>query len=108
MRNPFKSKVQPQSDDDLIASIDDLANEDKNEFNDALNFLVALNDDDYDKMLKCAKVYREADKKVAAIMEVPAALDGEKVEVRIEKNEASQFIETDDEKGKEKSVKKSK
>ena len=97
VRNPFKREV-PTDESDLLSSIDDLANEDKNEFNDTLNFIVGLSDDDYDKMLKCAKIYREADKKVAPAMEVPAPMDGEKIEVRVEKSTASDFIETDDDK----------
>lgn len=107
VRNPFK-KEQPNSDD-LISSISELENEDKNEFNDTLNFLVGLSDDDYDKMLKCAKVYREADKKVAVIMETKPPMDGEPVEVRIvKKDESDQFIETDDQKGKKASDTKAK
>jgi len=99
VRNPFKQEKKA-TDEDLISSIDDLTNEDKNEFNDTLNFIVSLSDDDYDKMLKCAKVYREADKKVSAIMETPAPLDGEKVDVRV--------VKSDDQKGKDESAKKTK
>lgn len=114
VKNPFSKKViaskpAPARDTDLLDQIDDITNEDKNEFNDALNYLIALSDDDYDKMLKCVKVYREAEKKVSAIMDAPAPLDGEKVEVRIEKkDESSEFIETDDEKGKAKNAKSNK
>lgn len=60
-------------------------------------------------MLKAAKIYREANRKVAEVMGVDGvaakAIDGEKVEVRVEKSTASDFIQTDDDKkGKTESV----
>jgi len=108
VNNPFKRKPAP-SKSDLIASIDDITNEEKNEYNDTLNYLVSLSDDDYEKMLKCAKVYREADKKVAAIMETKAPNGGDVIEVRVvPKDKSSDSIETDDEKGKQKNATKAK
>ncbi len=85
--------------------LDDEPVDAKDAYNDTLNYLVSLTDDEYEKMLKCAKIYREADKKVAAVMEVKASNGGEIIEVRVEKkDDSTEFLETDDQKGKKKSA----
>lgn len=102
----FKRKKTKPSESSIIAAIDDqLADDKEGAYNNTLNYLVGLTDDEYEKMLKCAKIYREADKKVAAVMEVKAPNGGEVIEVRVEKkDESSEFLETDDQKGKKKSA----
>lgn len=104
----FGNKDKTQSSKELIKSIDEITNEDKDQYNDTLNYLVTLSDDDYDKMLKCAKIYRDADKKVSEVMGKATPADGEQIEVRVEKSDSSDdFIETDaSKKGKKTSVKK--
>jgi len=101
----FKRKKKQPTESSILATIDEQP-EEGNDYNNTLNYLVGLTDDEYEKMLKCAKVYREADKKVAAIMEVKAPNGGEVIEVRvIKKDKSSEFINTDDQKGKKKSDK---
>lgn len=101
----FKRKKKQPTESSILATIDEQL-EEGNDYNNTLNYLVGLTDDEYEKMLKCAKVYREADKKVAAIMEVKAPNGGDVIEVRvIKKDESSEFINTDDQKGKKKSDK---
>ena len=80
--------------DDLIAEIDEQLESPINH-NSVLDYMLELSDEDYDKLLKSAKVYREANRKVAGIMGVPdVAAQGEKVEVRIEKSDDPDFIPT--------------
>jgi hypothetical protein len=87
-------KDKPEPSADLLNEIDEQLENPVNH-NSVLDYMLELSDDDYDKLLKSAKVYREANRKVAGIMGVPdVAAQGEKVEVRIEKPE-SEFIETD-------------
>lgn len=99
----FKRKKKPASPD-LITTIDEQI-DDGNEYNNTLNYLVGLTDDEYEKMLKCAKIYREADKKVAAVMETKAPNGGEVIEVRVVPKAADDFIETEGQKGKDKNAK---
>ena len=103
MRNIFsgKPKQAPITENDLI--FEDEPVDAKDAYNDTLNYLVNLTDDEYEKMLKCAKIYREADKKVAAVMETKAPNGGDVIEVRVvPKADDDDFIETDTEKGKKK------
>lgn len=94
-----KSKPQPTQHDDLLEELDE---QDAVNHNTVIDYMLALSDEDYDKLLKAAKVYREANRKVADIMGVDGvaakAIDGEKIEVRIKNkaDESSEFIETDD------------
>ena len=90
----FGNDKKQEPSDDLLSEIDEQLENPVNH-NSVLDYMLELSDDDYDKLLKSAKVYREANRKVAGIMGVPdVAAQGEKVEVRIEKSE-SEFIETD-------------
>lgn len=109
MRNIFsgKPKQAPITENDLI--FEDEPVDAKDAYNDTLNYLVSLTDDEYEKMLKCAKIYREADKKVAAVMEVKAPNGGDVIEVRVVPKPADDdFIVTDDQKGKTPNVAKTK
>lgn len=104
----FKRKKTPQSESSIIAAIDEQIDE-GDDYNNTLNYLVALTDDEYEKMLKCAKIYREADKKVKSVMETKAPNGGDVIQVRvIKKDESSEFIDTDDKKGKKANVAKTK
>lgn len=103
----FDRKNVNEETKELLASIDDQLQEDETEKSKVLDYMLELSDEDYEKLLKVAKIYREANRKAADIMGVPKALDGEKVEVRVEHtDESSTFIETDDTKGKTKDAKK--
>lgn len=102
-----KGKKQPTEQDDLLQELDEV---DAVNHNSVLDYMLELSDEDYDKLLKAAKIYRDANRKVAEVMGVDGvaakAVDGEKIEVRVEKSTASDFIETDDDKkGKTESVK---
>lgn len=97
----FKRKKKPATSE-LLATIDEQLDTSKDDYNNTLNYLVGLTDDEYEKMLKCAKVYRDADKKVTAIMETKAPNGGEVIEVRVVPKDPKDFIETDTEKGKDK------
>ena len=94
----FDRKNVNEETKELLASIDDQLQEGETEKSKVLDYMLELSDEDYEKLLKVAKIYREANRKAADIMGVPKALDGEKVEVRVEKSTASDFIETDDDK----------
>lgn len=105
-----KGKTAPTEQDDLLQELDEV---DAVNHNSVLDYMLTLSDEDYDKLLKAAKIYREANRKVAEVMGVDGvaakAIDGEKVEVRVEKSTASDFIETDDDKkGKKENVAKTK
>lgn len=87
-------KDKPELTADLLNEIDEQLENPVNH-NSVLDYMLELSDDDYDKLLKSAKVYREANRKVAGIMGVPdVAAQGEKVEVRIEKSDDPDFIPT--------------
>jgi len=108
----FKRKKTQPSQSEILSEIDEQL-EDVVNHNSVLDYMLELSDEDYDKLLKAAKVYREANRKVADIMGVDGvaakAVDGEKIEVRVEKKDAADdFIETNDQKGKAKDVAKTK
>lgn len=104
----FKRKKTQPNESSIIAAIDQQIDE-GDDYNNTLNYLVALTDDEYEKMLKCAKIYREADKKVKSVMETKAPNGGDVIPVRIvKKDESSEFIDTDDKKGKKANVAKTK
>ena len=90
----FGNDKKQEPSDDLLSEIDEQLENPVNH-NSVLDYMLELSDDDYDKLLKSAKVYREANRKVAGIMGVPdVAAQGEKVEVRIEKSDDPDFIPT--------------
>lgn len=99
----FKRKKKQPAESAIIASLDaQLGDDDKDAYNNTLNYLVGLTDDEYDKMLKCAKVYRDADKKVTAIMETKAPNGGDIITVRVvpKADDSLDFIDTDTKNGK--------
>jgi hypothetical protein len=68
--------------DDEPAAIDNQA---------VLDYVVDLSDDDYDKLIKVAKVYRDAQKRANDIMGIKVT-DGDIIPVRVETND-TEFIE---------------
>lgn len=48
------------------------------EYNEVLNYLVALPDDDYEKLLKVTNIYRRTERQVADILN-PASIDAPEV-----------------------------
>lgn len=84
----------------LLADIDEQIDEGDSERSKVLDYMLELSDEEYDKLLKVAKIYRDANRKAADIMGVPNVTEGEKVAVRVEKSDETEFIETDTEKGK--------
>ena len=89
----FNKKTAPASDSSLFDLIDEPAEPEVNH-NSVLDYMVALGEDDYKKLIKVADVYRAANKKADDIL--GKTTDGEKIEVRvIEKAAGTNFLETD-------------
>ena len=93
----FEKGKKQANEDDLLAEIDEQLENPVNH-NTVLDYMLELSDEDYEKLLKSAKIYRDANRKVAEVMGVDGvaakAQEGEKVEVRIEKSDADDFIPT--------------
>lgn len=104
----FDKKNTDETTAQLLADIDEQIDEGDSERSKVLDYMLELSDEEYDKLLKVAKIYRDANRKAADIIGVPNKLEGEKVAVRIEKSDDTDFIETDTEKGKNSSVEKAK
>lgn len=74
-------------------------------YNEALDYLVALHDDDYEKLLKVANIYRRAERQVADVLnqantEAPEATEKPEQKANSENSEADEiidsFLETDE------------
>jgi hypothetical protein len=86
----FKNNRQSNAlDDSVLSLMDDEPSEIDNQA--VLDYIVDLTDEDYDKLIKVAKVYRDAQKRANDIMGVKAA-DGDIIPVRVETNDTA-FIE---------------
>lgn len=77
-------------------------------YNEALDYLVALHDDDYEKLLKVANIYRRAERQVADVLnqantEAPEIAEKPEPKQDGENSEADEiidsFLETDEAKG---------
>lgn len=74
-------------------------------YNEALDYLVALHDDDYEKLLKVANIYRRAERQVADVLnqasaDTPEATEKPETKQDSENSEADEiidsFLETDE------------
>lgn len=74
-------------------------------YNEVLDYLVALHDDDYEKLLKVANIYRRAERQVADVLnqantEAPEATEKPEPKQDGENSEADEiidsFLETDE------------
>lgn len=74
-------------------------------YNEALDYLVALHDDDYEKLLKVANIYRRAERQVADVLnqantEAPEVAEKPEPKRDGENSEADEiidsFLETDE------------
>lgn len=74
-------------------------------YNEALDYLVALHDDDYEKLLKVANIYRRAERQVADVLnqantEAPEVAEKPEPKQDSENSEADEiidsFLETDE------------
>ena len=74
-------------------------------YNEVLDYLVALHDDDYEKLLKVANIYRRAERQVADVLnqantEAPEATEKPEQKANSENSEADEiidsFLETDE------------
>lgn len=77
-------------------------------YNEVLDYLVALHDDDYEKLLKVANIYRRAERQVADVLnqantEAPEVAEKPEPKQDSENSEADEiidsFLETDEAKG---------
>lgn len=74
-------------------------------YNEVLDYLVSLHDDDYEKLLKVANIYRRAERQVADVLnqantEAPEATEKPEQKANSENSEADEiidsFLETDE------------
>lgn len=74
-------------------------------YNEVLDYLVALHDDDYEKLLKVANIYRRAERQVADVLnqasaDTPEATEKPEPKQDSENSEADEiidrFLETDE------------
>lgn len=84
-------KTQPRNavDDAVLSLMDDEPAAIDNQA--VLDYVVDLSDEDYDKLIKVAKIYRDAQKRANDVMGITAT-DGDIIPVRVETNETA-FIE---------------
>ena len=100
----FKRNKKPTETESLMAMIDEPTESEINH-NTVLDYTVALEDDEFKKLIKVAEVYRMANKKADDILGVKP-VDGEAIEVRIVTKAANDdFIETETTKGKTQNAK---
>ena len=74
-------------------------------YNEVLDYLVSLHDDDYEKLLKVANIYRRAERQVADVLnqasaDTPEAAEKPEQKANSENSEADEiidsFLETDE------------
>lgn len=77
-------------------------------YNEVLDYLVSLHDDDYEKLLKVANIYRRAERQVADMLnqasaDTPEATEKPEQKANSENSEADEiidsFLETDEAEG---------
>lgn len=66
------------------------------DYNEVLNYLVVLSDDEYEKLLKVANIYRRAERQVADVLQPEATAELDKAKVDLPAEELSRDAAIDE------------